>query len=144
MKLLRTVSKDGAAGHVERGGMADDGGGAAAAHDDQGDAGLGAGGQVGVVGAAQVQGYGYRDVLSRQAIDRRHDGLGLISMEERARLINGRLTIQSEPRHGTTVAVRVPLNSVAETGNRTPPRELSMTDSLAADVDRDVGDRRVV
>jgi signal transduction histidine kinase len=75
---------------------------------------------------------------------RRHDGLGLISMEERARLINGRLTIQSEPRHGTTVAVRVPLNSVAETGNRTPPRELSMTDSLAADVDRDVGDRRVV
>jgi signal transduction histidine kinase len=75
---------------------------------------------------------------------RRHEGLGLISMEERARLINGRLTIHSEPQRGTTVAVRVPLNGAAEAGNRTPTHELSTTDSLAEDVDRDVGDRQVV
>jgi two-component system sensor histidine kinase UhpB len=36
-------------------------------------------------------------------------GLGLVSMEERARLINGRFSIQSHPGKGTRVEVRVPL-----------------------------------
>jgi signal transduction histidine kinase len=36
-------------------------------------------------------------------------GLGLISMEERVRLVNGKLTIQSEPSKGTKVTVFVPL-----------------------------------
>jgi signal transduction histidine kinase len=40
-------------------------------------------------------------------------GLGLISMEERVRLINGRFTIQSQPGEGTTVEVFVPLPRVA-------------------------------
>jgi two-component system, chemotaxis family, CheB/CheR fusion protein len=36
-------------------------------------------------------------------------GLGLISMQERARLAGGALTVQSELGHGTTVAVDIPL-----------------------------------
>jgi signal transduction histidine kinase len=36
-------------------------------------------------------------------------GLGLISMEERVRLVNGKFTIQSKPGSGTTVEVFVPL-----------------------------------
>lgn len=36
-------------------------------------------------------------------------GLGLISMEERVRLVNGKLTIQSQPGKGTTVTAFVPM-----------------------------------
>jgi PAS domain S-box-containing protein len=36
-------------------------------------------------------------------------GLGLTSMKERLRLVNGELSINSEPGHGTTVLARVPL-----------------------------------
>jgi PAS domain S-box-containing protein len=42
----------------------------------------------------------------RHAISRR--GLGLVSMRERLRLVNGELSIQSEPGRGTTVLARVP------------------------------------
>jgi len=38
-------------------------------------------------------------------------GLGLTSMRERARLVNGNISIESKPRQGTTIHVRVPLNS---------------------------------
>ena len=38
-------------------------------------------------------------------------GLGLTSMQERVRLINGIIEIQSKPMGGTTVHVRVPLRS---------------------------------
>jgi len=38
-------------------------------------------------------------------------GLGLIGVEERVRLVNGKITITAEPRHGTRIAVRVPLSS---------------------------------
>lgn len=38
-------------------------------------------------------------------------GLGLRSMEERARLVGGELSIQSRPGHGTEVVVHVPLQS---------------------------------
>ena len=37
-------------------------------------------------------------------------GLGLISMGERLRLVNGTLSIESQPKHGTTVYARVPFN----------------------------------
>jgi PAS domain S-box-containing protein len=37
-------------------------------------------------------------------------GLGLISMEERTRLVNGKLEVRSQPGQGTTVEVFVPLN----------------------------------
>jgi signal transduction histidine kinase len=42
---------------------------------------------------------------------RRKGGLGLVSMEERARLVNGKLSIQSQPGKGTTVEVFVPLGA---------------------------------
>jgi len=35
-------------------------------------------------------------------------GLGLISMRERVRLLNGKITVQSKPRDGTTIHVSVP------------------------------------
>ena len=38
-------------------------------------------------------------------------GLGLTSMRERARLMAGEITIDSRPMHGTTIHVRVPLDS---------------------------------
>ncbi len=40
---------------------------------------------------------------------RRREGLGLVSIEERARLVQGQVTVRSRPDHGTTVAVRVPI-----------------------------------
>jgi PAS domain S-box-containing protein len=38
------------------------------------------------------------------------DGLGLVSMRERLRLLGGQLSIESEPAHGTQIRVRVPLS----------------------------------
>lgn len=38
-------------------------------------------------------------------------GLGLISMEERLKLLNGTFSIDSQPNHGTTIHARVPLIS---------------------------------
>jgi PAS domain S-box-containing protein len=40
-------------------------------------------------------------------------GLGLIGMEERARLVNGKLTIMSQPGSGTRIALEVPLSLAA-------------------------------
>jgi PAS domain S-box-containing protein len=38
-------------------------------------------------------------------------GLGLVSMQERLQLVNGTLSIQSQPERGTTIHARVPLSS---------------------------------
>jgi len=43
---------------------------------------------------------------------RRRGGLGLISMEERVRLVNGDFSIRSQPGKGTEIEVRAPLKSV--------------------------------
>jgi signal transduction histidine kinase len=37
-------------------------------------------------------------------------GLGLTSMQERLKLVNGQLSIDSKPQRGTTIHARVPLN----------------------------------
>jgi signal transduction histidine kinase len=37
-------------------------------------------------------------------------GLGLISMRERVRLVNGTIAIESKPMGGTTIHVRVPFD----------------------------------
>ena len=37
-------------------------------------------------------------------------GLGLASMEERVRLIQGEFSIQSKSRHGTTIEIQIPLS----------------------------------
>jgi signal transduction histidine kinase len=42
------------------------------------------------------------------AARRRGGGIGLVVIEERARLVGGVATIDAHPDHGTTVAVRVP------------------------------------
>ena len=39
------------------------------------------------------------------------EGLGLISMQERARLVNGTVLITSKPGSGTEIDVRVPLST---------------------------------
>jgi len=46
--------------------------------------------------------------FDREAI-RGQGGLGLIGMEERARLVNGKLSIAARPSHGTRIAAEVPL-----------------------------------
>jgi signal transduction histidine kinase len=40
-------------------------------------------------------------------------GLGLVSMTERVKLVGGRLTIDSQPYRGTTIRARVPLKKAA-------------------------------
>ena len=41
----------------------------------------------------------------------RGEGLGLTSMRERVRLVNGRIAIKSKPMGGTIIHVRVPLEA---------------------------------
>jgi PAS domain S-box-containing protein len=41
-------------------------------------------------------------------------GLGLISMEERLKLLNGTFSVESQPNRGTTIRARVPLSSGTE------------------------------
>ena len=43
-------------------------------------------------------------------------GLGLTSMRERVRLINGTISIESRPMHGTTIHIRVPVRAEDEPG----------------------------
>ena len=40
-----------------------------------------------------------------------HQGLGLVSIKERTRLVNGAVKIESRPGHGTTLSISVPLAS---------------------------------
>jgi signal transduction histidine kinase len=47
---------------------------------------------------------------------RKSRGLGLISMDERLKILNGRLSIQSQLKRGTTVHAVVPLNPEGEAG----------------------------
>lgn len=42
---------------------------------------------------------------------RENGGLGLISMEERVKLLNGKFLLETEPNRGTTIQVHVPLTS---------------------------------
>jgi signal transduction histidine kinase len=41
-------------------------------------------------------------------------GLGLISMQERLKLLNGTFLIESQPQRGTTIHARLPLSSANE------------------------------
>jgi len=40
---------------------------------------------------------------------RQDGGLGLISMQERARLVNGKLSVEAKPGRGTRIGLQVPL-----------------------------------
>jgi PAS domain S-box-containing protein len=43
---------------------------------------------------------------------KRTSGLGLISMQERLRLVGGQLSVESEPLHGTRIRVRIPRRTI--------------------------------
>jgi signal transduction histidine kinase len=45
-------------------------------------------------------------------------GLGLTSMRERVRLVNGTISIESKPMGGTVIYVRVPLESKQDSQRR--------------------------
>ena len=45
-------------------------------------------------------------------------GLGLISMQERAKLVNGEVSIQSKPKHGTTIHAIVPIDGTRSRAHR--------------------------
>lgn len=47
--------------------------------------------------------------FDRDAVSRSSDGLGLVSMEERARLVGGRLSVVTAPGAGTTIRATIPL-----------------------------------
>jgi nitrate/nitrite-specific signal transduction histidine kinase len=49
---------------------------------------------------------------------RRNGGLGLSSIEERARLVHGHVTIRSRHGHGTSIDVRVPREGPAGSSGR--------------------------
>jgi PAS domain S-box-containing protein len=51
--------------------------------------------------------------FDRAAVRESH-GLGLISMEERLKLVNGTFSIDSQPNLGTTIQARVPISSIRE------------------------------
>jgi signal transduction histidine kinase len=40
----------------------------------------------------------------------RQTGLGLVSMRERLRLVNGKIQLSSSPKHGTSLEIQVPVN----------------------------------
>jgi signal transduction histidine kinase len=42
---------------------------------------------------------------------KRGRGIGLVSMRERVRLVDGTLSIESKPRRGTTIHARVPIRA---------------------------------
>jgi len=48
----------------------------------------------------------------------RNSGLGLVSIEERVRLVKGHVTVRSEPRQGTAIDVRVPVNGANDPSER--------------------------
>jgi PAS domain S-box-containing protein len=51
--------------------------------------------------------------FDREAAKESH-GIGLISMEERLRLVGGELSINSKPKSGTTIHARVPFDSTSD------------------------------
>jgi signal transduction histidine kinase len=75
-------------------------------------------------------------------------GLGLVSMEERARLVKGHITIHSQPQKGTTITVRAPLDAMddphKQQGFFQSAADLPLPDSPDAQVHGDVGAREAV
>jgi PAS domain S-box-containing protein len=56
--------------------------------------------------------------FDREAAKERR-GLGLISMEERLKLVNGTLSIESQPKRGTKIHARVPFDSSSDSARAT-------------------------
>jgi signal transduction histidine kinase len=47
-------------------------------------------------------------------------GLGLVSMEERLKLLKGVLSVESQPNRGTTIHARVPLSATIDSDSAVP------------------------
>ena len=60
--------------------------------------------------ALSVTDFGNGFDVNKVGLDR---GLGLVSMEERVHLVDGRFSVQSPPGTGTSVKVRIPLRQEA-------------------------------
>jgi signal transduction histidine kinase len=45
---------------------------------------------------------------------RKKGGLGLVSMEERVRLVDGSVSIKARPGHGAQVTIQMPMNAGAQ------------------------------
>ena len=78
---------------------------------------------------------------------RKNGGLGLVSMEERARLVKGHVTIHSQPQQGTTIAVRIPVDAVDDPHKQEflhSADGVPLPDAPDAQVHGDVGAREAV
>jgi len=64
-------------------------------------------GEIRLIVADSGKGFNLKDALQSR-------GLGLTSMRERVRLVNGTITIDAKPMGGTTIDVRVPLSSTSD------------------------------
>jgi len=69
------------------------------------------------------------------AAARQNGGLGLLSIEERARLLKGHATLRSRSGHGTTIGVQIPVGIVDQTEVTTShddsKRSVSIVDTRA-------------
>jgi signal transduction histidine kinase len=65
--------------------------------------------------------------FDREGTNWRGDGLGLVSMEERARLVGGDLVVVTAPGQGTTVRARVPAGAAAAAPPHVDARILTST-----------------
>jgi signal transduction histidine kinase len=63
----------------------------------------------------EIQDNGRSFVTHRATNGNAHEHLGLLGMQERVRLVNGRFEIESAPRRGTTVRVEIPFSTAQET-----------------------------
>ncbi|HEU0038189.1 MAG TPA: ATP-binding protein, partial [Verrucomicrobiae bacterium] len=62
----------------------------------------------------QIQDDGKSFLVDRQLCVNGKKRLGLLGMQERVRLVNGRFAIESAPGRGTTVRVEIPFKSDKE------------------------------
>jgi signal transduction histidine kinase len=65
------------------------------------------------------------------ATARQNGGLGLVSIEERARLVQGEATIDSQPGGGTRIEVRVPVEVVDDGAGVEPEHQAGFSRSSA-------------
>ncbi len=70
------------------------------------------------------------DALTILKLPWQERGLGLAGMHERATLLNGSLLITTEPGHGTTIQVIIPLTRQAEENPNRSINKLSMLESI--------------
>jgi signal transduction histidine kinase len=79
--------------------------------------------------------------FDREGASRRGDGLGVVSMEERARLVDGELVVVTAPGQGTAVRARVPAGSGVTAPQRVDPRDSDVSAMTSGPALRGGGER---